>query len=456
MKRWLVILLIAAALLLILSPGIIGRLAERGIDSSLTQVSIESEDVDIAKESFERGWFSSAGRHRVALRGGSLRELIVASYPADAPADEPALIIDTRLDHGLIPISSVRRDGGSLNPALANAVSTLEVDPGNGTLTPLPGKLYSFFGVGGNTSFRYLLNAGEEQIAAAVLRWSTVDLSFELSADGLGQTITAEIDALNADSPAVAAALDSLAFKWTYDDRPDTLGDGTLDIQIRDLAVTPGSGTDAASVPTGAVSVERFDLNGASRVRNDHLQAEGQFDLAVRDAEMFGDAQLGMEMQLQAVDARALDALLTTYRELDATDNADPLAMYSNPTLQRLLESLIVGGGRLKIMNAVFRVDPGEARLNLTLDVNETQGEDRFSWPTVLLNSRGAVDARIAASLYDAMVQIDPHVRGALASGMLMKDGDQYVMNIEFDKGRLTINGAPMSLPIGSAMGLPR
>ena len=84
MKRWLVLSLIALALLLLLSPGIIGRLAERGIDESLSQVSAERDDIDIAEESFERGWFSSEGRHRVALRYGSLRELLDASYATSA------------------------------------------------------------------------------------------------------------------------------------------------------------------------------------------------------------------------------------------------------------------------------------------------------------------------------------------------------------------------------------
>ena len=460
MKRWLVLSLIALALLLLLSPGIIGRLAERGIDESLSQVSAERDDIDIAEESFERGWFSSEGRHRVALRYGSLRELLDASYATSAPENEPALVIDTRLDHGLIPVSSMQREGGSLNPALANAVSTLSVDPGDGSLRPLPGQLYSFFGVGGDTSFRYLADAGEERVAEATMQWANVDLSYALSGNGLAESITADVAALSAETPEVTAEIEALTLDWSYEDRPDTLGDGTLDMQLRNLTVAPGDANELVRPVTSQTGIERLEISGESNVDDGELSAEGRFDLKVTDAAFFGDTSLAFNLEAQGFDAAALDALLRAYREMSAAVTADPnagfpgndpLSLYMDPNLQGLLQTVVTSGGRLDIADAVFSIDPGAATLDLSVEIDATD-DGNFSWPTVLLNSRGTIEAAVAESLYDALVELNPQARGALASGMLIKDGDQFVMDVEFDKGRLLINGAPMSLPIG----LPR
>ncbi len=465
MKRWLVLSLIALALLLLLSPGIIGRLAERGIDASVTQVSAERDDIDIAEESFERGWFSSEGRHRVALRHGSLRDLLDAGYATAAPANELALVIDTRLDHGLIPVSSIQREGGGLNPALANAVSTLSVDPGDGALRPLPGRLYSFFGVGGDTSFRYFAEAAEERVAEATMQWSHVDLSYAVSGNGLAESVTADVAAFTAETPAVSAELEALSFDWSYDDRPDTLGDGTLDVTLRNLVFAPGDADGFVSGTPSQTSIERLEFSGESKVDDDQLGAQGRFNVQLRDVAFFGDTSLAFDMQVEGVDAAALDALLRAYREMSDAAPADPnrgfpgndpQSLFMDPKLQSLLQTAMTSGGRLDVTDAIFNIDPGEATLDLSFEIDAIDNDDPFSWPTVLLNSRGTIEASVAESLYDALVELNPQVRGALASGMLIRDGDQFVMNIEFDQGRLSINGAPMSLPIGPATGLPR
>ena len=67
MKRWIVVLLVALAVLVLISPGIIGRLAERSIEDGITVAELESPEITISTESFDRGWFSSVGRHRIEL-----------------------------------------------------------------------------------------------------------------------------------------------------------------------------------------------------------------------------------------------------------------------------------------------------------------------------------------------------------------------------------------------------
>ena len=128
MKRWLVVLLVTLALLVLIMPGIVGRLAERNIADNIEWAESESPAVNIETEAFDRGWFTSEGRHRIVLDAGQFREISEEYRLATGNAELPSLIIDTKLAHGPLP-------GGSLSPGLATSVSTFSIDPGNGAMS---------------------------------------------------------------------------------------------------------------------------------------------------------------------------------------------------------------------------------------------------------------------------------------------------------------------------------
>ena len=68
MNRWFVAALITLALIVLVSPGIVGRIAEKSVEENLNFAASESDDVVVTTESFERGWFASEGRHRIETR----------------------------------------------------------------------------------------------------------------------------------------------------------------------------------------------------------------------------------------------------------------------------------------------------------------------------------------------------------------------------------------------------
>tara|TARA_B110001454_G_C12314181_1_gene264959 strand:- start:4 stop:171 length:168 start_codon:yes stop_codon:yes gene_type:complete len=54
MQRWLVILLVILALVILISPGIVGRLAEEKLADGIAWTELGSPGVKIATETFER------------------------------------------------------------------------------------------------------------------------------------------------------------------------------------------------------------------------------------------------------------------------------------------------------------------------------------------------------------------------------------------------------------------
>lgn len=160
MKKGFVALLIMAALIVLVSPGIVGHLAEKALDEQLARAATESGELVLRPEGFDRGWFSSEGRHRVELRGGRLRDILSTFGVRENDPHFPAVVIDTRLDHGLIPVSSLARDNGSLLPGLGSAVSRVSLELADGELVPLPGTIYSTLGLTGKLNANYTLEPG--------------------------------------------------------------------------------------------------------------------------------------------------------------------------------------------------------------------------------------------------------------------------------------------------------
>ena len=159
MKKGFVALLILLAIVVLVSPAIVGRMAEKSMSENIEWAANQSGEVSVTTESFTRGWFSSEGQHRIEIQDGDLL-LVAQSLLGPLTADDlPVLVIDTKLDHGLIPISSMSRDRGSLAPGLGSAVSTMSIELADGKVFVIPGTIYSDVGLAGE--LRSTLRIGE-------------------------------------------------------------------------------------------------------------------------------------------------------------------------------------------------------------------------------------------------------------------------------------------------------
>ena len=114
MKKSLITLLLALAVIVLVSPRIVGQLAEQSMDDNLVWAATEIDAVEVTALGFDRGWFSSQGRHRLEIRAGELRDSLLAlTGGAD---DLPALIEST-----LVSSTSKPSTG---NPAPENSRSS--------------------------------------------------------------------------------------------------------------------------------------------------------------------------------------------------------------------------------------------------------------------------------------------------------------------------------------------
>lgn len=434
MKKGFVALLLALAVIVLVSPGIIGRLAERSVDESLNWAAEESSEVIVTTSGFERGWFASEGQHRVELLEGELHYFLLSAMNTDAGNTLPVLIIDTRLDHGLIPVTSMSRENGSLAPGLGSAVSTLSFELADGTLIDMPGRIFSSIGLGGSVESRYVLEAGGADVGGARVDWGDAD-------------IAVTTDAVSGDV-VVFGSLGSLAIESLL----DTTIIGKVNIDIDQERSGFGFMTGKANI-----SLDSFAVVGAhetlsagpirikSRSAIDDGRVRADLDLQIENTPFpnFGSSSMNLVARLENADAAMLAQLQRSMRALSAADDyAADTTRVENDALR-----LLAAGLELHFDQLDIDLPMGPIASRISARVSQSDDDD-YSWTSAVLALDASANFSLPAGLVDMLTQASPEMHSAIAMGFLRKKGDAYIMDAAFKQGLLTVNGAPMPVPL--------
>ena len=433
-KKGIVALLLLLAIVVLVSPGIIGRLAEKSVDNSLSWADDESSEVTITATGYSRGWFTSAGQHRVELLHGELYYLLLAAF---APADHdhlPVLLLDTRLDHGLIPVTSMTREHGSLLPGLGNAVSTLSVELADGSVVALPGTIYSSIGLGGEVVSNFILEAGGHDADSGRIDWGGSDFLVTSRPGDGGFAISGALDSLAIESPLETMIIGKLTVD--LDQRRSAHGYmiGPASVALESFAVVSENETMAAGP---------LRLRSGSAIDGGRLRADLAVSLENTPLPMFGSGSLEMIARLENVDAGLLGALKRNVDALRKAGAGDASLIDIQGDVQRLLAA----GLELHFDRLDVALPMGQITSRISAKMSRS-GEDDYSWASALMALDASADISLPVELVDMMSAGNPEMQSAIAMGFLRRKGDSYTMQAAFKQGLLTINGAPMPVPL--------
>jgi uncharacterized protein YdgA (DUF945 family) len=440
MKRWVVALLVLLAVIVLVSPGIVGQLAERNLKDSIRWAGSESDELVVTEESFERHWFTAEGRHRIELKDGELRSRIADLAGLEEQDPVPALIVDTRIDHGLVPVTSMSRESGSLMPGLASTVSTMQLDPGDGELIDLPGRLYSQVGLTGGTASRYLLEAGSFNDGGARLEWEGADVS--MTADRLRRNLQYEgtvrpLFAVSGDQ-SVRLGLTTIEGENRQTDYGFMVGD--LVLRVDSMSV----GADAAA----GIEIGELTVDASSDIIDERVN--GKTTMTVEDFSMpgFGDVDVAMDVAANGLEARSMQAIITALQH--ARNAEDPSAALTDlyPRIESDVQKFLSSGAELRIDRLDVTLPQGEVTSRLHFELPEADPDAVFTWPALILALTASADVRLPVALMELAEAANPQSGALIAMGILRKDGDSYIVNAEYQKGLLTVNGAPMPIPL--------
>jgi uncharacterized protein YdgA (DUF945 family) len=432
MKRWLVVLLVTLALLVLIMPGIVGRLAERNIADNIEWAESESPAVNIETEAFDRGWFTSEGRHRIVLDAGQFREISEEYRLATGNAELPSLIIDTKLAHGPLP-------GGSLSPGLATSVSTFSIDPGNGEAIAIPGSLTSAVAMSGESDAHLLLEPGSAQHEGANFEWQGADMRFVSNPSTGAFAVNGEIRPWT--FAADGAAMNFSAVSVNADQSRSIYGFnvGTANIESGKITL----------VEDGAVfSIASIAFSADTAIRDERIDAESTFAMKTMTVPAVGEVDFDMDFTLLGADAASAGVIGAAVQE--AQGAVDPEAALANlyPQIEEELEVMFRRGFEMRLDRLDISLPQGVIATKLSINVPESDDDALLDWSSVLLNMTGDLDVRIPGPIYELAAMMNEQAGALVSMGVLVQDGEDYVMKAEYAQGLFNVNGAPMPIPM--------
>ncbi len=436
MNKGVVALLVILALIVLVTPGIVGRMAEKSVEQNLQWAEQETPEISVTSQKFDRGWFSSEGRHRIEINDPDLRASIIREIGDHYGGELPVLIIDTRLDHGIIPVSSMSREKGSLAPGLGSAISTMNLEMPDGETVDIPGKIYSSIGLSGNLENNLVLEAGSFGDAGTRAAWGAADVTITSSPSnsvtGFGGTI---------ESIRIYSAEDDVEFSglsFSGDQRPTRYGiaTGEMKLEIQSISATPSAGPPVNFGP--------FLVDGRSGLAGDRIDAETRASFAGLQAPGLGEMGFELDFSVTDIDPASLAAVADALDQL-GPDEEDPAVMLA--AAEEPLKDLLASGMQFDLRQLDIALPQGTIATRLSATVQETD-RDNFAWASLMLATEGSADVSVPKAVMDFVIEMNPQAGMAVGMGFLKLNGDVYELQAEYKKGLLTVNGAPMPLPL--------
>ena len=437
MKKSVLALILLAVIVIIVSPGIVGKLAEESVGKNLNWAAQESGELVVSSEGFDRGWFSSEGQYRVALDEGNIRSAITTAAGGVHSQQIPVLLINTHIDHGLIPVSSMSRDEGSLLPGLGRAVSTLAVEFGDGETIDLPGAVYSKVGLGGKLDSKYVLEAGALDVDEGEVTWQPTTINIESSAKTGKVAFSGEIGAMTFANDQQTVSIDGLSLIGEQIPTPYGFYVGEVEMAMGAMTIDAGG--------TSPGGMQGFNVKGSSSVNGGVAAATIRLEISGQTIPGFGDISLIADMGLSAVDAAALGAVIKRLENQAGAQDPDLIMMAA----EKELKDLFAAGLRVGVSQFDVALPMGTVEMKLAI---EAPGSDRasFQWSSLLLGTTASIDVKVPEDLVQFATSMNPQVGAMVGMGYLKKEGDVYILDADLKQGLLTINGAPLPLPLGA------
>ncbi len=436
MKKGIIVLLIVIALIVLVSPGIIGRIAEESVDENLQWAADEHEEIVVTSERFDRGWFSSAGRHRIEIRDpdrqAAIRKLVGAN-PGDG---FPTLIIDTRLDHGLISVTSMARDKGSLTPGLGKGVSTMFIEFPDGETFPVPGTIYSDIGLTGAIDANYVVEPGSHETEDTRASWGAASLKFSMAPNAQDVEYSGALDSITVEAEGNALQVGKTEFSGNQRSSRFGIAVGDFDMTMETVGIEqPGADT---------VAFGPLSMSGNSAFEGDRINGDARMSIDGVAVPGYGDMGLDIAMHFSDLDGASLGRVIRVVGT--AEDNIPAQQLFA--LLEDDLQQLASAGFELKFDQFDFDLPQGPVTSKMRFTIAESDDAD-FDWSSLLLDLDAEADLVVSSEFVDFAMVMNPQAGALVGMGFLRKNGDIYEMRAEYAKGLLTVNGAPMPIPLG-------
>ena len=421
--RKITLLFVLALAVVLAIPGAVGQLARAHQESLVAALAASLEGGRLASSEFEAGWFTSRAVHRIEFDGPAYLALERSLTGQAQGTQRPALIVDSRLAHGPWP-------GGGGGPAFMTARSALTLAGSDGLTLEIPGQVSSRIGFtgGGQSRFESPGLSQPLRLGDGLFQWDGADVTvrFERDARGLGSTgRIGRLVLTGADGELILGEV-MLESRSRRSEHGFWTGDSELQVERLEIVAPDGS----------VIAAEALQFTGTIDEADDLVDLRFRLQAAAINGGAVTDAALDAEVYGTRLDAVEWGRYLGIRRAGDSGDAVD-------------FVRLTRAGPRIGLKQFTLRSPDGDLAAAATLEVPVDSGT---RGPLTALGAavgEGAltVDAGLLARLAQSGEPLHQAAEILLALGYLRENDGRYAGEFALDRGLLTVNGRPLTLP---------
>jgi len=221
---------------------------------------------------------------------------------------------------------------------------------------------------------------------------------------------------------------------------PYGLAVGSIKLEVGPASVAGGSGP--------ATGFQSLSIDAHSEIIDDRLSSVAKLAITGIKESDLGGVDIVLDVTLNGLDAQAAGRIARALQGIQG--NPDPQGALSSiyPLIESDVQTLLVSGMEIRLDRLDVALPDGELTTKFRFSLPPTAPQSDFSWPALLLALDASADVRLPVALFEMAQQMSPDAGMLVAMGVLKKSDDYYEMQAEYAKGLVTVNGAPMPIPV--------
>ena len=260
-----------------------------------------------------------------------------------------------------------------------------------------------------------------------------------VSASGTAQSVAGTIEPWSVWSPVSGINAGSVTIDAQTENTRYGINVGDVDLTIESVSLTDANQT---------VELRELRLVGSSDISGGRLSGNSALHVGSIVYPSLGDISVDLELTASEVDAESLQTIVAV---IDAAESSpDPnIAMADiDQLIEDDVQMLLTRGAIISIDRFDVTLAEGTMNGSLSLELPQSDTSDLNSWARLALLLTASANISIDDDLLRFAQSMAPELGGLIAMGYLRRDGGRYTFNAEAANGTLTINGAPMSIPM--------
>ncbi len=160
---------------------------------------------------------------------------------------------------------------------------------------------------------------------------------------------------------------------------------------------------------------------------------------------MFGDISVAARVVIADANAAAVGAVSQRLEAINGSQAPNQMMMAAEEDFK----TVFAHGFEFRVDQFDVTLPMGTVETKMHFEIPQSD-RTSFEWTSLLLGIVASADVSVPQGLVDLAMQMNPQAAGAIVGmGYLKQNGDVYEMQARYKKGVLTVNGAPIPVPLG-------